>query len=437
MEAPPRAAESGDALGRSNESELELALLAGIEAGEERLFDLLRELIRFRTPNPPGGNEREAQAWMEARMLELGLEVDRWDVLPGRPDVVGVLRGEGGGPTVVLNGHIDVCEDRLLEQWSTDPYEPVLDGRDMIGRGTSDMKSAAASFLYALDTLAKHGVRLRGNVVLQSVMGEEAGEPGTRSAIERGYGGDFAIVGESARGRDLIASIGVLNCRITIASPDTLHLQARRLTIHAGGGLEGANCIEKMASFILPALASLERQWAVFKTHPLVPPGVCYLNVFRMEGGGNPFMLPVRCDAHLTVTYLPHERREDVIAEVEERVVAAAALDGWLAKHPPRVEWSPSEHPIEFAAADFEPADPPVRMLAEAIRLASGEEARLGGRSGITDAGWFHQAGIPVVVFGPGDIQYAHAIDERVHLDDIVAHCQAIALFLCRYCGVV
>jgi acetylornithine deacetylase len=413
----------------------ERAVLEYVEANEERLFALLEDLVRFRTPNPPGGNEAEAQAWMEARMRELGLEVDRWDVLPGRPDVVGTLRGRGGGPTVVLNGHIDVCEDRLVDRWTSDPYEPVRDGRDLIGRGASDMKSALASFLFALAALRENGVRLAGDVVVQSVVGEEAGEAGTRSAIERGHVGDLAIVGESALGRSLVACIGVVNCAVVVESPSTLHLSARKAILNAGGGVEGANCIEKLALRVLPALADLEREWAVHKTHPLVPPGsAANINVFRVEGGGNSFILPDRCVAYVTVTYLPHERREDVQAEVEARIRAAAALDGWLSKHPPRVEWHPAEYPIEFAAADFDPGDPAIELLADAVRDA-GAEPQLGGRSGITDAGWFYRAGIPAVVFGPGDMRYAHAVDERVHLDDVLLHCRALALFLMRYCG--
>ena len=413
----------------------EQTLLAEIEANEDHLFDTLSQLIRFRTPNPPGGNETEAQDWMEQRMRSIGLEIDRWDALPDRPNVVGVLRGDGSGPKVVLNGHIDVCEDRLLEEWSSDPYDPVIDGRDMIGRGATDMKCATASFLVALETLVKHGVRLKGDVILQSVIGEEAGEPGTRSAIERGYGGDFAIVGESSLGRDLVACIGVVNCKIAIESPYTLHLVARKFTINAGGGLEGGNCVEKMAYHILPALADLEREWAVFKTHELVPPGACNINVFRIEGGANTFILPDRCVAYVTVTYLPHEKKEDVIEEVERQIARAAELDSWLRKYPPKVEWSPAEYPIEFAASDFDPESAPVRQLADAIRLASGREPVMGGRGGITDAGWFHRAGVPAVVFGPGDVNYAHRVDERVHLDDVVNHCKATALFVARFCG--
>jgi formylaminopyrimidine deformylase len=405
-----------------------------IDDHEERLVAATADLIRFRTPNPPGGNEAEAQGWIERRMRELGLEVDRWDALPGRPNVVGRLRGAGGGPTVVLNGHVDVCEDRLLEQWSTDPYQAVVQDRDMIGRGSTDMKSTLASYLYVLEALRVCGVRVRGDVIVQSVIGEESGEPGTRAAIERGHVGDFAIVGEQSRARDVLTSIGLVNCRVTVQSPYTLHLVARKHTINPGGRLEGANCIEKMAMCILPALVDLEREWSVFKTHPRVPPGFCNINVFRLEGGANPFFLPDRCVAYVTVTYLPNERKEDVCAEVERRIQGAAELDSWLRKHPPIVEWNPTEYPSEFAAADFDPDSRAVRMLADSIREVVGSEPAMNARAAINDAGWFDQVGVPAVVYGPGDTAYVHRVDERVNLDDVVAYSKVLALFLRRYC---
>src|SRR5207244_4285542 len=146
---------------------------------------------------------------------------------------------------------------------------------------------------------------------------------------------------------------------------------------------------------ILPALVDLERQWAVFKTHPLVPPGFCNINVFRIEGGTNTFFLPDRCAAYVTVTYLPDERKEDVCAEIEEQVRRAANMDDWLRRHPPTVEWSPGEYPIEFVAADFNPQSQPVRLLADSIRDVSGREPLMNARAAINDAGWFHQAGVP------------------------------------------
>ena len=407
-----------------------------VETNQEYLFETLADLVRFKTPNPPGGNEMEAQQWIEVRLGSLGLEIDRWDVLPGRPNIVGVLRGSGRRPSVVLNAHVDVCQDALLDSWSTGAYEPFRRGREMFGRGVSDAKSGIASFLVAVESLIRCDVKLHGSVLIQSVIGEETGGAGTRSALERGHRGDFAIVGEPTRGRGLVACVGVLTFRVTIASPVTLHLNARRLTLQAGGQLKGANCVEKMATRIVLALLDLEREWAVFRTHALVPAGTSTINMFHIEGEAGPFTMPDRCVAHFTVVYLPHEQRADIIAEVEERIDTAAKLDGWLRDNPPIVEWSPADFPMEFVPCDFDPAQDAIRELGQVIHSVVGREPEWGGRGGITDAGWFAQSGVPAVVFGPGDPTQAHAVDECVHLDDLVNHCKSIAVFLTRYCRV-
>jgi acetylornithine deacetylase len=74
-------------------------------------------------------------------------------------------------------------------------------------------------------------------------------------------------------------------------------------------------------------------------------------------------------------------------------------------------------------------------LLADSIADVSNREPAVGARAAINDAGWFHRAGIPAVVYGPGDVEFVHRVDERVHLDDVVAYCKVLALFLKRYCG--
>jgi acetylornithine deacetylase len=271
-------------------------ILEELEGEKEELYDLLKTLIRFRTPNPPAGNEREAQEWVGERLRELGGKVEIFDALPGRPNVVGLLGGEGGGRSVILNGHIDVCEDRLIEKWRRDPYDPYIEDGKLFGKGSTDMKSALASFLFVLRCAKRRGYRFQGDIILQSVIGEEMGEPGTKICVEKGYRADFAIVGESARSATVLyPAVGLTMGRLTIASPYTLHLQERRFFLHAGGGREGANCVEKMAAVIIPALNDLERRWGVFKTHPLMPAGQAMINVFNISGGGNVFFVPDKC----------------------------------------------------------------------------------------------------------------------------------------------
>ena len=416
---------------------LEQRLLGAMDARQADLADLLATLVRFATDNPPGGNEAPAQHWVAERMQKLGMDVDLFDALPGRPNAVGVWKGSGGGHSVILNGHVDVAEVRQRAAWQRDPFDPVVEGRTMYGRGTSDMKSALAAYLFVVQQLRAAGVRLRGDVIIQSVMGEEAGEPGARACTERGYRTDFAIVGEATRARQVLAAVGTMNLRITIRSPYTLHLHARRLALHAGGGLEGANCLEKMATRIIPALNDLEREWAVFKRHPAIPPAQTLINPFSIRGGGNPFFLPDECTLHVIVLYLPNESQDEVRRQVEEQVQRAAELDPWLRKYPPEVEWNPAEYPITFLPSDVDPEHPGVRTLLEAGRDVMGEPLQVGGgRGAICDSGWIAQGGTPTVVWGPGDVYWAHRIDEQVDLDDVLAYAKMLGLFLLRWCGV-
>jgi acetylornithine deacetylase len=414
---------------------LEQRLLRAMDARQADLADLLATLVRFETDNPPGGNETPAQRWMAERMQKLGLDVDLFDALPGRPNAVGVWKGNGGGRSVILNGHVDVAEIRQRAAWQRDPFDPVIEGRTMYGRGTSDMKSALAAYLFVVQQLEAAGARLQGDVIIQSVMGEEAGEPGARACTERGYRADFAIVGEATRARQVLAAVGTMNLRITIRSPYTLHLHARRLALHAGGGLEGANCLEKMATRIIPALGDLEREWAVFKRHPAIPPAQTLINPFSIRGGGNPFFLPDECILHAIVLYLPNESQDEVRRQVEEQVRRAAELDPWLRKYPPEVEWNPAECPVAFLPSDVDPEHPGVRTLLEAGREVMGEPLQVGGgRGAVCDSGWIAKGGTPTVVWGPGDVYWAHRVDERVDLDDVLAYAKVLGLFLLRWC---
>jgi acetylornithine deacetylase len=230
--------------------------------------------------------------------------------------------------------------------------------------------------------------------------------------------------------------VGTLTAKITIKSPYTLHLHARRLALHAGGGVEGANAIEKMALRIIPALNDLERDWAVFKKHWAVPPAQTLINPFLIQGGNSAGYLPDECTLFAIVVYLPTEKPEDVQQEVEDQIRRAAELDNWLRLYPPQVVWNPPEQPWAFPSSELPVDHPGVQYLSRVIEDVAEQKAEYGGRGGITDAGWFPLNGTPSVIYGPGDVHWAHRVDERVSLADVVLYAKVISVFLMRWCGV-
>jgi acetylornithine deacetylase/succinyl-diaminopimelate desuccinylase family protein len=412
-------------------------VLKEVQKRQRELHEILMSLIRFRTPNPPGGNEREAQLWIAAQLKKLGCKVEVFDALPGRPDAVGKLPGAGGGRSVILSGHIDVFEDRMNEKWRRDPHEPYIDGGALFGKGSTDMKGALATYIFLLSCFRQIGVRLKGDVTIASVMGEECGEPGTKRLIEKGYKADFAVVGEPTYGgTGTYPAVGIVNGRLTLESPYTLHLQERRFFLQAGGGREGANCIEKMAQVIIPALNELEKQWSIFKKHPLMPPGQAMINVFSISGGGNTFIIPDRCTIDFSVYCLPGETKEAVQKEVVDQVNRAAQADFWLRKYPPRIDWETNPDRYQFIPFDLDVDQAGVKTMMKAYKQVSGKELVVGGRGGIVDTGWFAQVGIPAMTYGPGDAYWAHRIDERIELSALATYSQTIALFLMNWCGI-
>lgn len=421
---------------RGQLSDVEQRLLRSVEDRRERLIELIRSLVAFPTANPPGSNETEAQQWIAVRMRALGMDVELFDALPGRPNVVGRLAGGGGGRSLLFNGHIDVAELRTPTAWKYPPFEGVVENGRLYGLGSSDMKSSHAGFLLALECLRDQGVELAGDVVYESVIGEERGEPGTKACVDRGISADFAIVGECSKSEAVFASsVGILNACITVGYLVTQHLIQRRRMLRAGGGLSAANAIEKMATKVIPGLLDLEQAWGVFKHHPMLPAGQAMINVFAIEGGGNTFILPNECRAFVTIVYLPGEDVAAVKATVEEHLAAIARTDQWLADHPPEIVWNPAEFPIVFLPIDYDPSDPGAPLLAECLEAVAGRAVPVSGRDAIMDGGWLHAAGIPTVVFGPGDKRVIHQPDEYVEIDDVIVFAKVCALFLTRWCG--
>lgn len=418
------------------------AALRHIEQSRGELLDLLGQLVAFRTESPPARNAGAAQAFIAGELERLGFRVDRWEVFPGDPNVVGVRPGQDPRRcSLIINTHVDVAHVGDARDWTRPPFELTRDGDGpdarVYGRGVADMKGGTAAALLALRALRRAGVRLGGDVIFQSVVGEEAGEAGTRACNERGYRADFALVPDTS---DLAiqGQGGVITGWITIQSPETFHDGVRARMIHAGGGISGASAIEKMVK-VIGALQELERHWAVTKSYPGFPPGSNTINPAVIEGGRHAAFIADRCALWVTVHFYPDETYESVAAEVERHVLAAAAADPWLREHPPSFRWGGrsmlEERGEVFPALPLRRDHPAVRALAAAYESVCGGPARLGMSGTVTDAGWLGHAGIPAAICGPGELRWAHAVDENVAVSQLVDAAKVYARFIADWCN--
>ena len=416
---------------------LEQRVAAHIAEREDELATLLQALVRFDSVES-GGQLAALQGHLAALLGEHGAEIALGEPDPalvaghpyvpegfdfaGRPQLVARFPGAGGGRTLLLCGHVDVVSADPRDAWTTDPFGGERrDGR-VFGRGACDMKGGVAAMAFAAIALARLGVRLRGDLLVNTVSEEETtGAGGLVSA--RTLRADAAIVPEPSALAVWVACRGSLLCTIDVEGRGG-HAGLPPAHPDDGGSV---SAIDKAVP-LLDALRRLNEEWALRPRHPHLSPA--HAVVTAIHGGEWMVSYPARCRIEVHVEYLPGQT--GVEAEVEEWVARAAGADPWLRAHPPAVDWllggvPPSE--IDD--------DEPVAAELLGVQRDLGRAARLGGMENWSDAATLVvEAGIPAVNFGPGDIALAHTADEHLPVDELVACAQGIAIAAMRFCGV-
>ncbi|MBL4968426.1 acetylornithine deacetylase [Bacillus halotolerans] len=415
------------------------SLLKKAEEQKDELIELAKTLISFKTPAPPSRNTDSIQTWIAQFLLERGFSIDKWDVYPGDPNVVGVLKGTNSAAyqSLIINGHVDVAEVKEGEDWVHDPFCPSEKNGFLIGRGASDMKGGMACVLFALKLIREAGVELPGDLILQSVIGEEVGEAGTLECCKKGYHADFAVVADTSD-MHIQGQGGVITGWIEMKSSQTFHDGTRRNMIHAGGGTFGASAIEKMAK-IISGLGELERHWAIMKSYPGFTPGTNTINPAVIEGGRHAAFIADECRLWITVHFYPNETHEEVAAEIEDYINRLSDSDIWLRENRPVFKWGGSSMIEErgeiFPALEVDPAHPGVLALTASHEEIKQERPIIDVSQTVTDGGWLYNAGIPSVIYGPGDLYNAHAVNEEVSIKQLVDYTKIMLTFIMRWCS--
>jgi acetylornithine deacetylase len=413
------------------------AVYRAIDESRDELIRVLGDLVRAPSIT---GDEAAVQDVVEREFRARNLDVDRWEPDPtelapyfdhvgviesmaGRPNVVGVRKGSGGGRSILLNGHIDVVDPGDDALWKHAPWSGVVDGDDLYGRGSLDMKGGMATFLLALDALDAAGIELRGDVTIAATTGEEDGGVGAVATLLRGYTADACVITEPSRLALVIACEGSLVFRITVHGKSA----------HAAARDEGVSAFEKFIP-IFQDLQAFERERNASLRHPLydeiankVP-----INVGVVQTGVWASTVPETLVAEVRVGFLPGEDMYDFWEQVKSRIMAVANADEWLREHPPVLEWFGGQ----FTAADV-PADAPiVQAVAAAHERATGEQAAILGAPYGADMRHFIQIGdIPCLMYGAGDVAIAHQANEHISLTEIQTAAKTIATLLVDWCG--
>lgn len=441
-------------------------VLARIDGMREEMVAALAEAVSVRSVNPTYpdqdyddlvGGETEVSELLARQYRQAGAETTLFGEAPGRDNVVGVLHGAGGGRSLILNGHVDVVPADDSAYWSHDPFTAFVDDTHVWGRGTADMKSGLVAQAFAARALAETGTRLRGDLILQGVVGEENLEHrlGTSAVLARGFTADAAIIAEPT-GADRPLSVmpatpGVLILHIAVTGRSA-HASMRPRTRARAAADEPASgpasdpvatpvavSAVDAALRIHDALRRLEADWFESRTDPLFEKGqfTIGLNVIdgAAHGSRNVAFVPDRTTLEYAVFHPPATDVSEIRSEIARTVRDVARQDPWLRVNPPRVDW-----PMHYPGGRTD-RDHPFCRTVRAARERAALGTSFAGPGDVlpfpsaTDLTWFTAAGIPAVGLGPGAQAMAHAVDERCAIEEMVSAAKAYATAAIAWCG--
>ncbi|WP_100399591.1 peptidase [Bacillus sp. FJAT-44742] len=392
-----------------------------ISNNRDHYIDLLREWVQHPTRS---GQEYALQKKIADRLENSGLHVDFWE--PDRreledhpaftsprkdfkdsPNVVGTLKGSGGGHSLILNGHIDVVPEGDLEQWEDDPFSGAVKDGKMFGRGTTDMKGGNLALLIALEAIVEMDITLKGDLIFQSVIEEESGGAGTLAAIKRGYKADAALIPEPTQMKIIPKQQGSMWFRVTV----------RGISAHAGTRFEGISALEKSWK-VYDTLMALENQRNIRLQDPLfknmtipIP-----INVGTIQGGSWPSSVPSKVVMEGRYGIGPDETMEEAKAELEQSLHRLQQYDDFFKQHPVDVEWFGAN----WIPGSVDLSHPLLGILQNQYESSQHEEPVIQASNWGTDGGMLTQyADTPAIVFGPGTTKMAHFPNECIELDNI------------------
>jgi acetylornithine deacetylase len=365
------------------------------------LEELICDLVAIESVNPDlvrtGGGETAIAKFVASWLLDAGLRVEVIEPLPGRPSVVGILRGSGGGKSLMLNAHMDTVGAGGM----SNPFEPELRGGHggrIYGRGAYDMKASLAAIMLSAREAGKHA--LKGDLIVAAVSDEEVASAGTSSLLER-FHADAAIVTEPTELGLCLAHKGFV----------WLEVETAGVAAHGSRADIGVDAIAAMGT-LLTGVGELEARLEAGPGHALLGPGSIHMSL--IAGGQEMSTYPARCLAQLERRTIPGEDAASSLREIEELITGSTASVKVV------LERQPSEVPRDSPIAD-------------AVYAAAGRPEVVGVAYWM-DMALLNAAGIPAVAFGPSG-EGAHADVEWVDVRSVercVEVYQRAAQLICR-----
>jgi acetylornithine deacetylase len=410
------------------------------------LVALLRRLVRTDSVAvPPDGNETAAQRVLEAWLKRKRVPVETYDTgflerskhplarhdrrYRGRRNLVSRTPGTGGGRSLLLSGHVDTVPVGRTPWKHGGPFSGALRGGRLYGRGSWDMKSGLVAQFAVAAAFARAQVRLRGDLVCESIVDEEfGGGGGTLAGRLRGDQADACAIAEGTNYEVIRATRGGAVFDVICEAGDPMGYFSREEVVSPAvpmgrvlGWVDGWVARRKR-------VARSSGPYADFPDPAPVQVLAVESNSFDREV---PWSVPLLARVRVYFQFLPGEDVEAVLREVEASLQALATEDAFFRRFPPRFErvLDPPLHGHE------QPADHPwTACLLGAARSVVGEQARLTASQWPCDAFIHQRFGMPTLLFGPKGAG-SHNANEYVELPSVLRTAEVYLAAALEWCG--
>lgn len=401
------------------------ALLASVN--EKACLDFVSMMVRHKSHSETEGEKILARR-MTDEMQAIGLDAYLHEFgNAGRCNAIGTLRGEGGGKSLLFNGHLDT--NPVTEGWTVDPYGGLVDDRFIYGIGVSNMKSSDAAYFCAVKTLKDAGVKLKGDVILTFVVGELQGGVGTEALVRDGVRADYFVNCEPS---DLVAvtmHAAALGFVIELTG-DTRHLSKREEAVDAIAA----------ACDLIPRLNAMTFSGAVSPDHEGVNRchvGVVHGGLGRQLEEWRPPQVADFIRLKGSARYAPGQSRDGVLADLRRELDALEARFPGLKAH---IEVEDRQGIAVMPPFQVARDSAIVKAINDAYAELRGEPQPTGAitptRFYGSDAGHLYElGGMEGIVCGCGG-RYNTMPDERVDIVDYIDMIKVYMLTILNICGV-
>ena len=358
-------------------------------AEEKEATELLQNILRCNTTNPPGNEAVLAEIikqWLAGE--EISCLIDEFEL--NRANLIFEIKGAAEGLKLLATGHLDTVPPGN-RPWQHDPFGAEIKDGLIYGRGASDMKGSVSAMLYAIARMKRKGIMPKQDILFLATAGEEMFCQGALHFVDKNGMENIGavLVGEPSNGDLLLAHKGAAWLEVTTYGK----------TAHGSMPDLGVNAVMSMNVF----LTALARQSFQAEKHSLL--GLPTISVNKIEGGVAINVVPDSCKCKIDIRTIPGQNEDDVKILIEKAIAEATECcpefkaDYKFLCSLPSVGCIPNDKIIDCAVecADRE-------MKQRGVNYFTDASALIGDKK------------MPLIIYGPGDDKQAHQPDEYLSM---------------------